>query len=398
VSDTRDLGNLGCDAIDFDRSDAPCVGASMTRFPFALALCAVLPAAARADELPPLSIYGFARLDVLADDARMSDIAQPMYVMPDAAANRGGELTMTPRLSRVGLGIDTWQLGNHATGEGKLEVDFGGAGSTAAIRLRHAYAAVAFERTIELLAGQTADLLSPLFPSAQNDTQLLFAGNTGDRRPQIQLSITPGDRLRAAAGVATTGWLSQTDLDDDGRLDGTASMRPMLQWLIEYRQRTRGDVLRVGVWGHTARSELADGTSYGGSSVGMHLYLPIARKLIAFGEAYTGSNLADIGGGIAQSVNAMTREPIRGAGGWLELAALATSRHMLAAGATIDTARPSDLADGARERNQTFYGVVRYKPLDALQLGVEYVHWRTRYKAAPDGVANRVNLHASVLF
>jgi len=57
-----------------------------------------------------------------------------------------------------------------------------------------------------------------------------------------------------------------------------------------------------------------------------------------------------------------------------------------------------DLGDGDRERNQTVYGVLRYKPLDALQLGVEYAHWRTRYKAAPDGVANRVDLHASVLF
>jgi hypothetical protein len=373
----------------------------MTRYPIVLALCAVLaPATARADdgELPPLSIYGFARLDVLADDARMSDIAQAMYVMPDAAGNRGGELTMTPRLSRIGLGIDTWRLGYHMTGEGKLEVDFGGAGGTAALRLRQAYAAAAFDHTVELLAGQTADLLSPLFPSAQNDTQLLFAGNTGDRRPQIQLTILPNDRLRAAVGVATGGWLSQTDLDNDGRLDGTASMRPMVQWLLEYRRRMRGDVLRLGVWGHTARSELADGTSYGGSSVGMHLYLPIARKLIALGEAYTGKNLADIGGGIDQAVNAMTREPIRGAGGWLELAAVASRRHMLAAGATIDTARPSDLVDGARERNQTFYGVLRYKPLDAVQLGVEYVHWRTRYKAAPDGIANRVDLHASVLF
>ena len=372
----------------------------MTRSRLAvLALSAVLlPTAARADELPPLSIYGFARLDVLADDARMSDIAAATYVMPESAASRGGELTMTPRLSRVGLGIDTWQLADHTTGEGKLEVDFAGGAGPAAIRLRQAYAAVAFERSVELLAGQTADLISPLFPSAQNDTQLLYAGNTGDRRPQIQLSITPGDRLRAAVGVATTGYLSHADLDNDGRLDGTAAMRPMLQWLLEYRQRMRGDVLRLGVWGHVARSKLADGTTYGGSSVGAHLYLPVTRKLVALGEAYTGNNLADIGGGIGQGVDPMTRDTIRGAGGWLELAALASDHHMLALGTSIDTARASDLGDGDRERNQTVYGVVRYRPIDALQLGVEYAHWRTRYKAAPDGVANRVDLHASVLF
>ena len=364
-----------------------------------LALSAVVvPTAARADELPPLSIYGFARLDVLADDARMSDIAAATYVMPETAASRGGELTMTPRLSRVGLGIDTWQLADHTTGEGKLEIDFAGGAGPAAIRLRQAYAAIAFERSVELLAGQTADLMSPLFPSAQNDTQLVYAGNTGDRRPQIQLSITPGDRLRAAVGVATTGYLSHADVDNDGRLDGTASMRPMLQWLLEYRQRMRGDVMRLGVWGHVARSELADGATYGGSSVGAHLYLPVTRKLVALGEVYTGTNLADIGGGIGQGVNPMTRDTIRSAGGWLELAALASDHHMLALGTSIDTARASDLGDGDRERNQTVYGVLRYRPIDALQLGVEYVHWRTRYRAAPDGAANRVDLHASVLF
>jgi hypothetical protein len=355
-------------------------------------------ATARADdELPPLSIYGFARLDVLADDARMSDIAQPMFAMPDAAEH-GGELTMTPRLSRVGLAIDPWRLANHIYGEGKLEIDFAGAAGTAAIRLRHAYAAIDFDRKVELLAGQTSDLFSPLFPSAQNDTQLLFAGNTGDRRPQVQLALTPYDRVRAAVGVATIGSLSRADVDGDGRLDGMASMRPMLQWLVEYRQHLHGDLLRLGIWGHAARSELADGTSYGASSVGVHLYLPVTRKLMALGEAYAGSNLADIGGGIGQGINPMTRDTIRGAGGWLELAGLPSSHHMLAIGASLDTARASDLVDGDRERNQTFYGVLRYKPLDALQLGVEYLHWRTRYRAAGDGIANRVDLHASVMF
>src|ERR1041384_907706 len=40
----------------------------------------VAPAAHADDALPPLSIYGAARLDIIADDSRMSDIAQPMYV------------------------------------------------------------------------------------------------------------------------------------------------------------------------------------------------------------------------------------------------------------------------------------------------------------------------------
>src|SRR5205814_1754458 len=102
------------------------------------------------------------------------------------------ELTMTPRLSRVGLGIESWDLRSGVTGEGKLEVAFAGGSGTNALRLRQAYASIALEHIVELVAGQTADLISPLFPSAQNDTQLVFAGNTGDRRPQVQLAFTPG--------------------------------------------------------------------------------------------------------------------------------------------------------------------------------------------------------------
>src|SRR5262245_7489558 len=130
-----------------------------------------------------------------------------------------------------------------------------------------------------------------------------------------------------------------------------AAARPMLQWLLEYRQRMHGEVMRLGVWGHAASSELADGNTYGGASAGLHVYRPVARKVLALGDAYFGRTLADIGGGIAQGYNAMTGETIRGAGGWLELAALPTRRHMLAAGASLDAARTGDLATGDRERN-----------------------------------------------
>jgi len=42
--------------------------------------------------------------------------------------------------------------------------------------------------------------------------------------------------------------------------------------------------------------------------------------------------------------------------------------------------------------------VLRYKPLSSLELGLEYVYWRTRYKDVGEGVANRFDLHLSVMF
>ncbi len=126
-------------------------------------LVPLLPTAASADEdeAPPLSIYGSARLDILADDSRMSNIEAPLFVEAEPRDDRIGELTMTPRLSQVGLGIDEWQFDGRGAylGEGKLEVNFGGGAGTNVIRLRHAYATVTVKHRFEILAGQTWDLI-----------------------------------------------------------------------------------------------------------------------------------------------------------------------------------------------------------------------------------------------
>jgi hypothetical protein len=42
--------------------------------------------------------------------------------------------------------------------------------------------------------------------------------------------------------------------------------------------------------------------------------------------------------------------------------------------------------------------VLHYQPVSSLQLGLEYVYWRTTYKEVGEGVANRFDLHLSVMF
>jgi hypothetical protein len=353
------------------------------------------------DESPPLSIYGFARLDILANDSRMSSLDQPTFVLREPGDGEiDSALTMTPRLSRLGLSIDEWEVTDGIVrGEGKLEIDFGGGDGTNAIRLRHAYASIHARKKIELLIGQTTDLASPLYPATQNDTQLRYAGNLGDRRPQLRISATPTRKIHFGIAAAASGVLDQRDMDADGQVDAMASARPMLQWLIEGRiDNKRDSVLRIGLSGHAAREELADGTQTGSKSIGAHFFAPYGTAFALLGEGYIGDNLSDLGGGIGQGVNAVTGKPIRSLGGWLELALFPSRRHMLAVGSSIDTARGSDLEVGDRERNTTNYGVLRYKPRPALQLGLEYLHWRTSYKDMSDGRANRFDLHFSVFF
>jgi hypothetical protein len=369
--------------------------------PLALSSLVSATALADEDEAPPLSIYGSARLDILADDSRMSDIHAPLFVENEPRDGRvDGELTMTPRLSQVGLGIDEWQLDQNGKymGEGKLEIDFGGGTGTNVIRLRHAYATVTVKHTFEILAGQTWDLISPLYPTVQNDTQLLFAGNTGDRRPQLRLSALPVDNVRVAIAAAASGSLDQRDLDGDGQVDGMASGTPMLQGLIELRQPVRrGRVILLGLWGHLAREELANGTRYPSRSIGAHIQVP-APMVMWSAEIYGGSNASDIGGGVGQSVHPMTNQAVRSFGGWVELAVAPTPRHTVAFGGSGDFARAEDVMSGDRMANGTVYGALRYKPKTSLQLGAEYLYWKTVYRDISPGIANRFDVHLSVFF
>jgi hypothetical protein len=404
---TAGLGSFGKRSIEFARR---AFAGEMTSPLRPIAVCfasasILAPAAATAeDESPPLSIYGFARLDLLINDSRMSSLDDPSFVMNEPAGGQlESELTMTPRLSRVGLTLDRWNINDDRLyGEGKLEIDFAGGGGVNAIRLRHAYGSISRRwgrHGVELLAGQTWDLVSPLFPSAQNDGQLRYAGNLGDRRPQLRLSGYPTDKIHVAFAAASPAVLDPEDLDRDGQVDARAAARPMLQWLLEVRGLGQsGDIGRMGVSGHAASAELADGTARTSYSVAAHFYLPLLRKAILLGEGYFGTNLAELGGGIGNGLDEMTRQSVRSLGGWIELALLPTRRHMLSLGTSIDVARSTDLEPGDRERNGTVYSVLRYKPRDSLQLGLEHLVWRTDYKGMPGGVANRVDAHFAVFF
>lgn len=358
-------------------------------------------AAADEDEAPPLSIYGAARLDILADDSRMSDIHAPLFVEKEPSNGQmDGELTMSPALSQVGLGIDEWQLDENGRymGEGKLEVDFGGGTGTNVIRLRHAYATVTVRHKFEILAGQTWDLISPLYPSVQNNTQLLFAGNTGDRRPQLRLSALPLKNLRVAVAASATGTLDQRDLDGDGQVDGLASGTPMLQGLLELRQPLRRDlVILLGAWAHVARQELANGERFASSSIGAHVRVPTPIATFS-AELYGGRNASDIGGAVGLAPTAMTTKPVRSIGGWLELTLQPTKRHQLAVGGSADLALRDDVMTGDRSGNGTMWSALRYQPKPSLQVGLEYLYWKTLYRGTSPGIANRFDVHLSVFF
>lgn len=368
----------------------------------AVALLAALAAPATADDdLPSLSIYGFLRADALISDAPLLDLRAPIAAAPRAPdAEADGSFALHARLSRVGLQVDQWRVGGNVTGEGQVEVDF--FGGDHGVRLRHAWAAIHTSRKTEVLIGQTWDLLSPLYPLASPATNLWFAGNTGGFRPQVRVTHMPSDRVRIAVAIAGHGAVDGTtgaDLDGDGAVDGEDGARPMGQWLVEARGEKGG---RLGVWGHLAREAIDGGhvTSY---SIGGHFHLPIGKGSAMLGEITHGRDLTAIGGGTGRGIDLARRRGVRSTSGWLELTTSLSRRVLFGAGTALDFARAADLQVGDRRGNIVSYALLRYRPRDTVELGVEGNYWISRYLGADDdddvdGRALRADFHAAVLF
>jgi hypothetical protein len=122
---------------------------------------------------------------------------------------------------------------------GKFEVDFenGGSESRQIIRIRHGYLKMDWDHQVSILAGQTWDVVSPLFPTVNNDTLMWNAGNVGDRRPQFRLAWEPsaGQSQWSFSGAAgLMGAIDAQDLDNNSYRDGEESGLPNVQARVGY--------------------------------------------------------------------------------------------------------------------------------------------------------------------
>ena len=192
-------------------------------------------------------LYGFLRLDAIYDDSRPNHTQIPGFIRSEdpaapaaiGSARNSDDLTIHPRLTRFGLdffGPETESLGGAKT-SGKAEIDFYNLPSSEsrnAPRMRHAYLKLAWD-DVSFLAGQTSDVISPIFPVVNPDFVMWGAGNIGDRRPQFRLEWTPqagpgNFTLQGEVGLASADDLQDLDPAAAGAFrDGEASGKPTLQ-------------------------------------------------------------------------------------------------------------------------------------------------------------------------
>lgn len=376
-----------------------------------------------------LKFYGFLRMDAIYDDSRPNnthtigwirsedDSAPPTIGAPDDAA----DLTFHPRLTRFGLDLDGPTISGlgDAKVNGKLEIDFYNNSlqpqfeSRAAIRMRHAYTKLAWG-DFNVLAGQTSDVISPIWPIVNADLVMWGAGNLGDRRPQIRPEWTPaiGDsRLIVQGEVGLTGAQDGSDIDPAGSTgtgyrDGETSGLPTVQGRVALRvpvgDKEKKQNLEVGVWGHRAWEDpdiQIDGRDkFDSYAAGLDLTLPIVGDVLwVKGEAWVGTNLDDVRGGIFQGINTVLGEEIASKGGWAEVGVRPIGWYNLSVGYSMDDPDNNDLNAGGRAANKIWYVANRFN-FDPIEFGIDYMNWTTKYVGFGDGDDNRIQAFVTYKF
>lgn len=355
-----------------------------------------------------IKFYGFLRLDMLFDSQRPNNPQSILFITspdPQTGNTDKGDFTMHPRLTRFGIdytGPSIGKLGD-AKLSGKLEVDFqnGGSESRQVVRIRHGFLKLDWKK-LSLLAGQTWDTVSPLFPTVNNDTLQWNAGNTGDRRPQLRLAyesaLNENARLSLTGGIGLTGAIDSLDLDANGVRDGEQSARPNMQGRIgfSYPSTDQGQRMSFGVSGlygvlETGRA-VAGRTGFRSQLINIDFTVPLHTRLALRGEGWWGRNLGDLRGGVGQGINIATGREIRGRGGWAETNFKLSRYFAMSPGFSTDDPVDTDIPTNGRTRNYAIFIANRITPDNNFLLGIDYLWWRTNYKGLLPGTNNRVNI------
>ncbi len=356
-----------------------------------------------ADDSARLKVYGMLRLDMDIDTQRPNSPQVPLFIT-SPSGGQGGSFAMHPRLTRVGidlLGPRLRSLGN-AELSGKLETDFenGGSESRQIIRIRHAYVKATW-KGFSLLAGQTWDVFSPLIPTTNNDTLMWNAGNLGDRRPQLRAAYEPKvgkGQFSFTGAIGVTGVVDALDLDNNGFADGIQSMRPDVQARIGYSRPLWVANQAFSLGASTFTGWLGVSKPIGGRTVlpadgyNFDLTLPVASALAFRGEGWWGRNMSDFRGGAGQGFTVSQGRIVRGRGGWGEFKVRLNRYWSVAPGFTTDNPVKADLAAGSRTRNRAFYIANRLTLGGKMEIGLDYLRWRTDYFGLLPGFDNRINI------
>ena len=315
----------------------------------------------------------------------------------DAKSTRIGLDVLGPRIAC----LDCAQSG------GKVEFDFQGASAQenkGAVLLRHAYWEVKDEE-FRLLAGQTWDVISPLYPNSIMYTVYWGAGNIGYRRAQFR-----GERYLACSDelLLTLQGSINGDIIADTAPTGISAIGDQSSWpVVEGRTALtfgpRGkdcNPITLGVSSHIGEQRFkftaapVKEMSAETWSLNMDLKAPITDRFGVQGEFQIGDDLSSFQGGILQGYNFALRKPIYDTGGWLEVWYYWTPCWHSHVGYCIDDPLDSDIPAGGRTYNSAYFGNLMYDVTKQFTCGLEVGQWSTLYKGLAPGEATRIEFMA----
>ena len=353
-----------------------------------------------------VALYGYVKLDAAYDSSRISAGNFARWVESEQIRRDDDEFNMTANQTRVGLRLSGEPSDDFRYG-GVVEADFYsgiGADNSPSPRLRLANLTFEWPRVgFGVLAGQAADVISPLYPTTVNYSVAWWQGNIGFRRPQLRLtqSLKPAEDVEFKLEVAATRTIASTPFTPMDFLGdpGADAGYPTAQGRVSVTFPGIGKrPVTLGVSGHWGRIEhdltLTNGNDklfFASWSGNVDLSLPINRWLSIQGEAYIGSNLGAYVGGIGQGISVPLLKPIEDGGGWVAVSLAPWKLWSFNFGYGIDRVDRGDLAPNPdpmkdpRASNQMYFGNVFYSLNARIQLALEVMHMRTTYKSVAAG-------------
>ena len=354
-----------------------------------------------------LELYGYVKLDASYDTHEVGTGNFALFVMPEDPRTNDDEFNITARQTRLGLRIKGPDVEGVKT-SGVVEGDFYGAGGASEnrsdFRMRHAFLQLDWpEERFSILAGQTWDVISPLYPNTLNFTINWDAGNIGHRHPQVRLTKHVWLDAEQTVDLTLQGAVSRTiDRASITQTDtGADSGQPTIQGrvaltfpFVDARPAT------VGAWGHWGREEFdVNAAGYEETldtwSAGMDVAVPVADWLTLKAEIWTGEALDTYFGNIGQGLDA-GRDALGGCGGWLAAALTPWERWTFNIGSGIDALDDDSQAVGTRIQNRMVFGNVMYAINKQTTVGLEISHWVTQYEGL--GTGDALRLQSSLIY
>jgi hypothetical protein len=346
-----------------------------------------------------LELYGYIKLDAAYDNSRTSVGNYARWAESEVVRRNDDQFSMTANQTRLGLRLKGPDMPNVKT-TGLLEIDFYGAGAAEnkpEPMLRHAYVTALWpDYHFSLLAGQTSDIISPLFMPTINYTVGWWQGNIGYRRPQVrlteELALTKTSTLKLDLGGTRT--ITDRKFFFTGSTDpasGDDAGFPTFQGRLGLTfPAGAGKPAAIGVSGHWGEEEQHE-TKAGGDrrvdswSVNLDAKIPVTKWLMLQGEAFLGENLDGYLGGIGQGFNTNNLHAVRTHGGWVAATLEPSPKWQFNLGAGCEDTRNSDLSDAMRSFNGVIFGNGQYFITPHLSLGLEVSYLHTDYKNQADG-------------